>query len=209
MAMMEDDGYRRLGLDGLSRQERYKLLTGSVIPRPIALVTSLNPDGSVNAAPFSQFIIVAADPGLLGFSVGPAPAGNRPDGEKDTLRNIRRSGEFVINTVSESLAEAVQLCADIEESGISEVQRAGLTTLPSMQVAVPRLAECAIQFECRLEQIIAIGDAPNHLIVGRVVQMHARHGLVDDRYHVDMAACAALGRIGGRNYCRVNEFIAV
>lgn len=207
---MTDDGlYQRLSLDGLSRQERYKLLTGSVIPRPIALVTTLNQDGSVNAAPFSQFIIVAADPGLLGFSVGPPPKGNKPEGEKDTLRNIRRSDEFVINTVSENLAEAVQLCADIEESGISELQRAGLTALPSQHVAPPRVAECAIQFECRLEQIIAIGDAPNHLVVGRVMQMHARHGLIDEKYHVDSAAIAALGRIGGRNYCRVREFIAV
>lgn len=195
--------YERLTLDGLTRQQRYKLLTGSVIPRPIAFVTSLNEDGSINAAPFSQFIIIAADPGLLGFSVGPGPRG-----VKDTLRNVRRTGEFVINTVPEGLAEAVQLCADIVEPGVSELEAAKLTAVPSEQVAPPRVAETKIQFECRLERIVEFDNAPNALVVGRVLLMHARRGLVTD-YRVDAAALGMLGRIGGRNYCRVREFISV
>jgi flavin reductase (DIM6/NTAB) family NADH-FMN oxidoreductase RutF len=196
--------YQRITLDTLTRQERYKLLTGSVIPRPIALVTTLNENGTVNAAPFSQFIIIAADPGLLGISVGPAP-----HGIKDTLRNIRRTGEFVINTVHEGLAGAVQHCADIDESQVSELDQTGLTPVQSLLVAPPRVADTRIQFECRLERIVEFGDAPNSLVVGRVVLMHARAGLVDPACHVDAVASAALGRIGGRNYCRVREFIAV
>jgi flavin reductase (DIM6/NTAB) family NADH-FMN oxidoreductase RutF len=196
--------YDRLRMDGLTRAQRYKLLTGSVIPRPIAFVTTLNEDGGVNAAPFSQFIIIAADPGLLGFSIGPGP-GRRA---KDTLVNVRRTQEFVINTVPEELAAAVQLCADNEVPGESELAMAGLTTVASEEVAPPRVAETLIQFECRLERIVEFGNAPNSLVVGRIVLMHARHGLVDD-CRVDAAACRMLGRIGGRSYCRVNEFIAV
>jgi flavin reductase (DIM6/NTAB) family NADH-FMN oxidoreductase RutF len=196
-------GYDRLSLDGMSRRERYKLLTGSVIPRPIAFVTTLNENRSVNAAPFSQFIIIAADPGLLGFSVGPGAARI-----KDTLRNVRRTGEFVINTVPEDLAATVQFCADHEIPDQSELELAGLTPLASELVATPRVAETLIQFECRLERIVEFGSAPNALVVGRVVLMHARHGLVRDG-RVDAAACRMLGRIGGRNYCRVREFIAV
>ncbi len=202
--MTLEPAYDRITLDSLTPPKRYKLLTGSVIPRPIAFVTTLNEDGGINAAPFSQFIIVAANPGLLGFSVGPAPRGI-----KDTLRNVRRSGEFVINTVPEELAEAVQLCADIEEPGVDELAKAGLTTLPSELVGPPRVAESRIQFECRVEKIVEFGDAPNSLVVGRVLLMHARSGLVNKACHVDAAASNALGRIGGRNYCRVSEFIAV
>jgi flavin reductase (DIM6/NTAB) family NADH-FMN oxidoreductase RutF len=197
-------GYDRLELDGLTRQERYKLLTGSVIPRPIAFVTTLNEDGGINAAPFSQFIIIAADPGLLGFSIGPGPARR----EKDTLVNVRRTGELVINTVPEELAVVVQMCADNEVPGQNELDLAGLTTVPSEKVAPPRVAGTLIQFECRLERIVKFGNAPNLLVVGRIVLMHARHGLVDN-YRVDAAACRMLGRIGGRSYCRVREFIAV
>jgi flavin reductase (DIM6/NTAB) family NADH-FMN oxidoreductase RutF len=196
--------YDRLELDGLTRQERYKLLTGSVIPRPIAFVTTLNADGGINAAPFSQFIIIAADPGLLGFSIGPGLARRA----KDTLVNVRRTGEFVINTVPEELALAVQMCADNEVPGENELDLAGLTTVPSEKVAPPRVAETLIQFECGLERIVELGNAPNSLVVGRIVLMHARHGLVDN-HRVDAAACRMLGRIGGRSYCRVREFIAV
>ena len=199
----ETDEYDCLTLDGMSRLDRYKLLTGSVIPRPIAFVTTLNENGGVNAAPFSQFIIIAADPGLLGFSIGPGAGG-----VKDTLHNVRRTNEFVINTVPEELASAVQLCADHEVPGDSELDLAGLTPLPSVYVTPPRIAESLIQFECRLERIVEFGNAPNALVVGQVVLMHARRGLVRDG-KVDAAACRMLGRIGGRNYCRVREFIAV
>ena len=154
-ASNDPSGHDRLELDGLTRQERYKLLTGSVIPRPIAFVTTLNADGGINAAPFSQFIIIAADPGLLGFSIGPGPARRA----KDTLVNVRRTGEFVINTVPEELAVAVQMCADNEVPGENELDLAGLTTVPSEKVAPPRVAQTLIQFECGLERIVEFGNA--------------------------------------------------
>jgi flavin reductase (DIM6/NTAB) family NADH-FMN oxidoreductase RutF len=197
------NGYESIALDALSPRDRYKLLIGSVIPRPIAFVTTLHESGLVNAAPFSQFIIIAANPGLLGFSVG-IERGR----VKDTLINVRRTGELVINTVPEELAGQVQLCADHEAPGESELALVGLSPVPSEKVAPPRIGESLIQFECKLERIVEFDGSPNSLVVGRVVLMHARQGLIKD-YKIDPAALRMLGRIGGRNYCRVREFIAV
>lgn len=198
-----ETAFDRVDLATLSRAERYKLLTGAVIPRPIAFVTSLGPDGTVNAAPFSQFIILAVDPGLLGISVGP-----RPGGPKDTLVNIRRSGEFVINMVPEGWEEAVQVASEDHPADRSEVELLGLKTLPSTQIAPPRLADSKIQFECHLDQIVPFGDAPNSLIVGRVVAMHIRCGLAAD-CKIDPKAYSPIARIGGRNYVRLGDIVKV
>jgi flavin reductase (DIM6/NTAB) family NADH-FMN oxidoreductase RutF len=179
------------------------MLTGAVIPRPIALVTTISPGGVVNAAPFSQFVIVAIDPGLLGISIGP-----RQEGPKDTLTNIHLSGEFVINMVAEDWAETVQACSEDYPPETSEVEFLGLKTLPSTIVAPPRLAGSRIQFECRLERILTFGTAPNHFIVGKVVLMHVCEGLVED-YKIDPVAYAPLARIGGRNFMRLGAIISV
>jgi flavin reductase (DIM6/NTAB) family NADH-FMN oxidoreductase RutF len=198
-----DRAFDQVDLATLTRAERYKLLTGAVIPRPIAFVTSLGPDGTVNAAPFSQFIILAVDPGLLGISVGP-----RSGGPKDTLVNIRRTGEFVINMVPEGWEQAVQIASEDHPSDLSEVQLLGLQTLPSTHIKPPRLADSKIQFECRLEQIVAFGDAPNSLIVGKVAAMHISCGLATD-CKIDPKAYSPIARIGGRNYVRLGEIVAV
>lgn len=180
---------------------RYKLLTGSVVPRPIAFVTTLHENGLVNAAPYSQFIIVAVEPSLLGFSVGPSPRE-----EKDTLRNIRRTGEFVINTVPEHLAKEVQACSEAFGPSESEVDAVGLQLVASTKVRTPRLAGTQIQFECRLHSITPFGAS--HLVVGRVIVMHAEEGLVCDS-RIDAGAYRPLGRIGGRSYCRMGEVFSV
>ncbi len=195
--------FDHIDLDALGRAERYKVLTSTVIPRPIAFVTTLGPGGVVNAAPFSQFIILAVDPGLLAFSVGP-----RPEGTKDTLENVRATGEFVINMVPEGWETIVQKASEEHPPHVSEVDLLGLRTMPSVHVKVPRLADTKIQFECRLEQIPQFGDAPNHLVIGRVVAMHARRGLAKD-CKIDPAAFAPIARIGGRNYVRLGEVIEV
>jgi flavin reductase (DIM6/NTAB) family NADH-FMN oxidoreductase RutF len=181
--------------------QRYKLFTGSVIPRPIAFVTSRHADGHINAAPFSQFIIIAVEPGLLGFSVGPDARGI-----KDTLANIRSHPQFVINTVSEALAVQVQTCSENFPPEISEVEQTGLHLIPSTKIDVPRIAESRIQFECTLHSITPFGAS--HLVVGEVLAMHALKGLVAD-CKIDTLAFEALGRIGGRNYCKVSDVIAV
>lgn len=198
---VSDPPFDHIDLDALGRAERYKVLTGAVIPRPIAFVTTLGPNGVVNAAPFSQFIILAVDPGLLAFSVGP-----RPEGIKDTLVNVRKTREFVINMVPEGWETIVQRASEDHAPHVSEVELLGLRTMPSLRVKPPRLADTKIQFECRLEQIPQFGDAPNHLVIGRVVAMHAQQGLAKD-CKIDPAAFAPIARIGGRNYVRLGDVI--
>jgi flavin reductase (DIM6/NTAB) family NADH-FMN oxidoreductase RutF len=198
-----EDRFDHVDLSAMTRAERYKLLTGAVIPRPIAFVTSLGADGVVNAAPFSQFVILAVDPGLLGVSVGP-----RPGGPKDTLVNIEATHEFVINMVPEGWEQAVQLASMDHPPEISEARLLGLETMPSHHVRPPRLAGSKIQFECRLEQILHFGDAPNSLIVGKVLAMHIRSGLTTD-CKIDPKAYSPIARIGGRNYVRLGDIVEV
>jgi flavin reductase (DIM6/NTAB) family NADH-FMN oxidoreductase RutF len=197
------DQFDHVDLSALNRAQRYKLLTGAVIPRPIAFVTTLGPDGIVNAAPFSQFVILAVDPGLLGVSIGP-----RDGGRKDTLVNIEASREFVSNMVPEGWEQAVQRASMDHPPEISEVKLLGLETMPSLQVKPPRLAGSKIQFECRLEQILLFGDAPNSLVVGKVVAMHIRFGLATD-CKIDPKAYSPVARIGGRNYVRFGDILEV
>ena len=196
------DAYDAVDLAALTRAERYKILTGAVIPRPIAFVTTIASTGGVNAAPFSQFVILAVDPGLLGISIGPRPAGL-----KDTLVNIERTGEFVINMVPEDWATTVQEAGEDHPAEVSEIELLGLETLPSVCVRPPRIAHSKIQFECKLERIIEIGSAPNRLVVGTVATMHVLQGL-SINCKIDPRKYAPLARIGGRNYSQLGEIIS-
>jgi flavin reductase (DIM6/NTAB) family NADH-FMN oxidoreductase RutF len=137
--------FERVELDRMDFDARYRIFSGSVIPRPIALVSTLNERGGVNVAPFSSFMIASVEAGYLVFSVGPSPS--KP---KETLVNIRRSREFVINTVSENLASQVQLCGDNHMAHVNKVEMAGLRLMQSEKVGAPRIAQAKIQFECRL-----------------------------------------------------------
>jgi flavin reductase (DIM6/NTAB) family NADH-FMN oxidoreductase RutF len=198
-----EDRFDHVDLAALSRDQRYKMLTGAVIPRPIAFVTTLGPNGIVNAAPFSQFIILAVDPGLLGVSIGP-----RPGGPKDTLVNVETNREFVINMVPEGWEQAVQSASLDHPADVSEVRLLGIATMPSLHVKPPRLAGSKIQFECTLDEIVHFGDAPNSLVVGKVVAMHVRSGLVTD-CKIDPKAYSPIARIGGRNYVRLGDIVGV
>jgi len=197
------DGYEQFDLRGLDRRERYRFLSSSILPRPIAFVTTIAAAGGINAAPFSQFLILAVDPGLLAFSVGPGSGR-----EKDTLLNVRERGEFVINAVSEGMAAVVQTCSEAFPPEVSEVEVRGLDLLPSERIAPPRIAASRLQFECRLERIVEVGAAPNALIVGEILLVHARQGLVHD-WAIDLAGLAPVGRLGGRRCCRIGDVIAV
>jgi len=187
----------------MNQLERYKFLTGSVIPRPIAFVTTLNEDGTVNAAPFSEFVIVATSPGILGFSSGTGISGT-----KDTVVNIRRTGEFVINTVPEHLAIPVQECAEELPRNVSEIDKVNLKLLPSEKISVPRVAESRIQFECTVNTILEFGTKPNSFVIGNIQLVHAQAGLVRDS-KIDPREYKPLGRIGGRRYVKLGEFIDV
>jgi flavin reductase (DIM6/NTAB) family NADH-FMN oxidoreductase RutF len=184
--------------------QRYKLFMGSVIPRPIAFVSSISENGKINVAPFSNFMVISAGASLLAFSVGSEASVN--DREKDTLRNVRANGEFVINTVPAALAAQVQTCSETFPPGISEAEATGLTLIASERIRTPRVAETRVQFECRLHSIVPFGGP--HLVVGQVLLMHAKQGLVED-YKIDPERYEPLGRIGGRTYCRLGPLIHV
>ena len=189
--------------------DRYKILIGSIIPRPIAFVSTCDAQGRPNIAPFSFFAGVGSNPMTLLF----CPA-NTPDGqEKDTLRNCKPvseggTGVFVVNTVSETFMHKMAASADPLAYGESEFAMAGLTPVASSVVTAPRLGEAAVSFECRTLQVIRTNPgqpAGGNVVLGEVVHIHARDGIINERMHVDPAALAAIGRLGGTGYCTTRQ----
>jgi flavin reductase (DIM6/NTAB) family NADH-FMN oxidoreductase RutF len=134
-------------------KERYKLLISTIVPRPIAWIVSQNPEGRLNAAPFSFFNAFAGDPPVVGIGIG----SHEPGRLKDTRRNIRDTGQFVVNLVSEDIAEAMNITAIEFEAEADEISESGLTTIPSVRVKPPRIAESPVSMECELMQIVELG----------------------------------------------------
>lgn len=183
----------------MAAPDRYKFLIGSVVPRPIAFVSTQNAQGEVNLAPFSFFNAVASEPASLMFSV----TQKRDGGDKDTFRNIRDTGEFVINTVSEWLAEPMNQCSAEYPYGVSEMEKVGLTPCPSLKVKPPRVFESPVHFECRLYDMMQVGKGgpgSAHIIVGEVVAIHVAHELMDERHHLDLEKLQPLARLAGAGY---------
>ena len=179
---------------------QYKLMIGTVTPRPIALVTTLGKDGP-NAAPFSFFNAIGSDPAMLAFSVG-----NTGKGAKDTVANIKRCPEFVVHIVSDAIKEQMNICAIDYPHGINELAKAGFTALPSRKVQPPRIAEAPVAMECKLMQLVELGRKPYHLVIGEVVYFHYHDGIVNERFHVDVARINPIGRLAGRGgYTRVTD----
>ncbi len=194
-----------ISLFDLSPHERYKLLCAVVVPRPIALVTTLDENGAVNAAPFSFFNVFSEDPALVVLGLQ-HKADRAP---KDTTRNIDRDGEFVVHMVDEALALAMNDCAIDFPSGESEVAAAGLATWPSVDVKVPRLAAAPFALECR--RSVALSFAPGReLLIGEVLRVHARDGLLDRAtLHVDLAAYQPIGRMFGNLYSHQRDIFTM
>jgi len=202
---MDQGTYDAVDLNDFVEESRYKFLTGSVVPRPIALVTSVGKSGVLNAAPYSQFVIVSVTPPLLGIV-----AHEGEHGQKDTVRNILETGEFVINTVSERMANQVQQCAEPYPPEISEVTEVGFHTLPSLKVGPPRVAESPLHFECKLHRTIDFGVPKSRtmLVVGEVVMVHCAEG-VRAGHRIDHLRFNPLGRIAGRSYCKTGDTLNV
>lgn len=191
----------RFDFAGLSAVERYKLLGGLVVPRPIALVTSKSPEGRANAAPFSFFNVFAEEPALVVLGIGISPTG----GAKDTTRNIRDTGEFVVNLVDEPLALAMNLCAIDFPPEVSEIEVAKLELTPSEGVAPPRLARAPVSLECRRYVTLQPGRE-RYLVLGEVLTLHVRDGIVDPAtLRVDRDAYAPIGRLFGGGYVRTHD----
>jgi flavin reductase (DIM6/NTAB) family NADH-FMN oxidoreductase RutF len=175
-------------------RQSYNLLIGLVAPRPIALVTSMNVDGVLNAAPFSSYNYLCTDPPIIGMGVT-----NRPEAgfiPKDTARNIRRTGEFVVNVVTEDLMAKMNICATDFPPDVSELEMAGLSTTPSELVKVPRIAEAHAALECREFTTMEIGRS--RIILGRVVSIFIEDKFVDPAGPYVLAEeLHAIGRMNG------------
>jgi flavin reductase (DIM6/NTAB) family NADH-FMN oxidoreductase RutF len=192
--------FEGIDLSRLDSAGRYRLLSSSIIPRPIAFVSTLNEDGTLNAAPFSSFMIASVEAALLAFSIGPSEL------PKGTLQNVMRNQEYVINTVPVEMAREVQICGEDHAPGISKLTLASLHGIASKRVRTPRIAETKVQFECALRTVIPFGES--RMVVGEVLVMHAREGLVRDG-KIDVREYAPLGRIAGRTYCALTDLISV
>ncbi|MBL8672990.1 MAG: flavin reductase family protein [Alphaproteobacteria bacterium] len=186
---------------GLGPDEAYKIMVGAVIPRPIAWITSLGPDGIVNAAPFSCYTFVSNKPPIVAINVG-----RRKGTPKDTARNVAASGEFVLNVVPEDLVEVMHQTSADYPPDVSEPAALGLELAPSRVVRTPRLAASPINFECKLDRILDIGDLKSQLVFGEIVMFHLRDDLVANG-KIDMKRFRPIARLGGPLYARLGEMV--
>ncbi len=187
----------------------YKLMTGIIVPRPIALVSTVDGSGVANLAPFSFFCGVgSAPPTLLFCPALRSTAGTDPTRRKDTLRNVEETGEFVVNVVSEAIAAAANETAAEVAPEVDEFELAGLTPLASAVVRPPRVAESPAQMECRLMQVIYTSQNPGGgvIVLGEIVRFHVRADLVEN-FRVDPAGLDAVGRMAGNTWVRTRERI--
>jgi flavin reductase (DIM6/NTAB) family NADH-FMN oxidoreductase RutF len=189
----------------------YKLLTGLIVPRPIALVSTVARSGVANLAPFSAFCQVGANPPAVLFcpalrAPGGKDMGCHSDLRKDTLRNVEETGEFVVNVVNETIAASVNDTAAEVPPEVDEFQLAGLTPMASEAVRPPRVAESPAQIECKLLQVIYVGRAPGAgvIVLGEVVRFHVREDLFED-FRIDPAALDAVGRMAGNTWVRTRD----
>ncbi|MCM3767834.1 flavin reductase family protein [Neobacillus niacini] len=182
----------------LDWRQAYKLLTGSILPRPIAFVTTVDSKGIANAAPFSFFTAICADPLLICFS----PMRRGSDGaKKDTLNNIENTGQFIINIVNEEIAKQMNDCAIEFAPDIDELEQVGLTKVQGCKVSVPRIKESLVHLECELYQVLHFGDQPGagSLVIGKVIHVHI-HDPLFDRGRIDTEKLRPIGRMAGNRF---------
>lgn len=190
-----------LDLEGQLAERAYPILASLVVPRPIALVTTVSPEGNINAAPFSFFNVLGADPPIL--AVAPR---DRDDGTpKDTARNIRLTHEFVVNLVDEALAEAMNKCAASLAYGEDELRHAGLHAKDSSVIKPPRIAEAPVSLECKEWGTLQIGN--NRVVIGLVKRLHLRDDLFDpEKKRINSERLFLIGRMASPHwYCRTRD----
>ncbi len=204
---MPNDTHAELDLTALPKPDVYKLLTSTVVPRPIAWITTMDAEDRVNAAPFSFFNVISADPPLVAVGFSAAPDRD----EKDTLHNVRATGELVVNLVSEELAEAMNITATDAPRGLDELDLAGLATVASSHVKPPRIAASPVSLECRTFQVIETGGT-NTVLLARVLTMHVRHDVFEneERLYVNASKLKAIGRMPGLGgYCTTRDLFQI
>ena len=191
-----------------SISETHKLMIGSIVPRPIAFVSTRSKDGKNNVAPFSYFNGVCSKPPTIMF----APARRGWDGEeKDTLINIRDTEEFVVNIVSESFAEKMVMCSTDFDSDVDEFDISKLTPVASQKVSPPGVGESKVSFECKLNQIVEIGDGTagsGFLVIGTIVLFHIDDDVYDNG-RILLDKLQPLGRLAGNWYTRTTDTLKI
>jgi len=189
-----------IDFSAITEYQRYKLMASLIVPRPIALITTLSEDGIVNAAPFSMFNMLGEEPPIVMVSI------NRlQDGElKHTAANIVRTGEFVVHLTDEAMAAQMHRCGERFAADVSELAEVGLTTAPSRHVRPPRIAESPAAFECTLYELL---ETPSRQIfIGRVHWLHARDGLIDtEQWRVRLQNYFPVARFGASFYINTRE----
>ena len=187
----------------LDAETAYRLITGVVVPRPIAWVTSLSATGVLNLAPFSAFTFVSPKPPMLAISVG------RKGGiYKDTAQNILNNEEYVVHIADSSLMTAVHESSTEHPPDVSEVEELRLSTLPGERIKVPRLAAAPVAMECRFRQCLEFGETRSRLIVGEVLVFHIREGLLKNG-KIETEALDPIARIGGPRYAKLGEIVTL
>ncbi len=189
--------------DTLNPEAAYRLLSGLVVPRPVAWVSTLSATGVVNLAPFSCFTFVSNRPPMLGVNIG-----RKGDQRKDTARHILARGEYVVHIGSSAQLHAIHESSVEHPEEVSEADLLGLATLPGDRVAVPRLVDAPVAMECRLRQVIPFGEAGAEFVVGEVVLFHLREGLLRDG-KVETQALDPVCRLAGPNYATLGEIITL
>jgi flavin reductase (DIM6/NTAB) family NADH-FMN oxidoreductase RutF len=191
------------------QRQIYKLMTGIIVPRPVALVSTMSRNGVANLAPFSFFCGVGSAPPTVLFCPALRPSDTPETGQrKDTLRNVEETGEFVINVVSEEIAAAANVSSAEVPFEVDEFVLSGLTPIVSEAVRPPRVAQSPAQMECKLLQVIYTGHAPASgvIVLGEVVRFHLREDLFED-FRVDPAGLDAVGRMAGNTWVRTRDRI--
>ena len=181
----------------------YRLMTGIVVPRPIAFVSTVSPDGVRNLAPFSFFTAVSGDPPVLCFCPLNRGAGAR---RKDTLINIEATKEFVVNIVSENMAPGMNICSADFPPDVDEFEASGLTPVPSDVVTPPRVGESRAAMECRLLQVVHVSPRPlgGSLVLGEILRFHILDELFED-FRIDPEGLRPIARMGGSTYARTTD----
>lgn len=187
----------------LTERENYKFLIGSIIPRPVAFVTTVSEDGILNGAPFSYFNIVSSNPPMISLSI------QRKDGQhKDTARNILQSKEFVVHIVDEENVGQINETAASLPPEQSEVELANLTPIDSVKVTTPGVKEAKIRMECVLEHALELGEQSTDFIIGKVVQFHIKEELYS-KGRIDQTGLAAISRLAGNDYAKIGEVFTI